>query len=285
MVNNNSILFENIEDFVRYVPNVVKGIDFEKIKTNCMHANNKHLFQLVDPSIFTHTDDRVIELLKNAQANYAAFEMTLIANTILTKSGSVAFESETMKSNFPEKQDALAFYSETGDAYLDLLLAYLKENDIDNSKQVSTTFFSCVEDFDEFIDIGGSLRTFLALVPAIKKVENICIIPRLEDKLQDVISEETLAPIRNAIRGYVANSAMLASFPKLKISYSPGITVSTFLSSMQSKFNKEESKLKMESIKTDVDDYLSQWELELNKLFAVEIEKFENKTENKGFSF
>ena len=284
-MENNKILFQYIEDFTKYVPNVVKGMSIEKVKINCMHANNKHLYKLIDPSIFDSKDENVIEFLRHAQANYASFEMTLIANTTLTKSGSVAFEGENMKSNFPEKQDALSFYAETGDTYLDLLLSYLKENDIDNSKQVSTTFFSCVEDFDEFIDIGGSLRTFLALVPAIKKVENICIIPRLEDKLQDVISEENLAPIRNAIRGYVANSAMLASFPKLKISYSPGITVSTFLSSMQSKFNKEESKLKMDSIKTDIDDYLSQWELELNKLFAVKIDKFENKPENKGFSF
>ena len=59
----------------------------------------------------------------------------------MTKQGNISIDSENMKPNFGEKQDLLVHYSETADSYLDLLLAHLKENNIDNSKEVSTVFF------------------------------------------------------------------------------------------------------------------------------------------------
>lgn len=284
-METNEVLFSSVEDFVKYVPNVVTGMDFGKIKLNCINANNKHILKLIDKDVLNSTNDNVKEFLKHAQANYAAFEMTRIANTILTKQGSMSLESDKLKANFGDKQDTLSFYAETGDTYMDLLLVYLKDNNISNSKQVSSTFFSTLEDFELYKYIAGSHRTFIALLPYIIKVERLFVIPRLSDKLQDVISSETLEPLRDAIRGFIANNAVLSAIPNMKIRYSDGITISTFLSSMQEKYDKNERESLMEAIQKDIDDYSEKFEQELNKLFYSESFKFENKVENKGYSF
>jgi len=284
-MESNNVLFTDISDFVKYVPNVALGNDFEKVKLNCINATNKHILKLVDESILTNADSQIIEFLKHAQANYAAFEMTRIANTILTKQGSMNVESEKLKANFGDKQDTLSFYAETGDTYMDLLLVYLKKNNIDNSKQVSTTFFSSLEEFEGYKFLSGSHRTFIALLPYLTKVEKLFIIPRLGNKLQDVLSSASLVSLREAIRGYVANTAVLSAIPHLKLRYSDGITVSTFISSMQAKFDKDERECVEKSIQKDIDDYSERLELELNKLFYSESPQFENKVENKGWAF
>jgi len=281
----NNVLFDDITDFVKYVPNVVSGLDFEKVKLNCINANNKHILKLIDESILSNTDENIKEYLKHAQANYAVFEMTRIANTILTKQGSMSIESEKLKANFGDKQDTLSFYAETGDTYIDLLLVLLKKNNIENSKQVSTTFFSSLEEFEEYKFLAGSHRTFIALLPYLTKVEKLFIIPRLGTELQNVLTSSSLVSLREAIRGYVANTAVLSAIPHLKLRYSEGITVSTFISSMQAKFDKNERETVVKSIQKDIDDYSERLEQELNKLFYSESPKFENKIENKGWSF
>lgn len=281
----NNVLFDDITDFVKYVPNVVSGMDLQKVQLNCLNANNKHILKLIDESILSNTDENIKEYLKHAQANYAAFEMTRIANTILTKQGSMSIESEKLKANFGDKQDTLSFYAETGDTYMDLLLVLLKKNNVDNSKQVSTTFFSSLEEFEAYKFLAGSHRTFIALLPYLTKVEKLFIIPRLGTELQNVLTSSSLVSLREAIRGYVANTAVLSAIPHLKLRYSEGITVSTFISSMQAKFDKNERETVVKSIQKDIDDYSERLEQELNKLFYYESPKFENKIENKGWAF
>ena len=92
--------------------------------------------------------------------------------------------------------------------------------------------------------------------------------------------------MKDAIRGFVANSAVLSAISHLKLRYSDAITVSTFISPMQEKFNKEEMKEKRNwQLKKTLRTILAKLDDELKRLFAVENIPFENKTENKGFCF
>lgn len=284
-MNNNNVLFQYIEDFFLYVPQVATGVKFEKIQLNCVNANNKYLLKVIDKELFSSEDEDILEYLKHAQANYCAYEMTKTANATLTKQGNISIDSENMKPNFGEKQDLLVHYSETADSYLDLLLAYLKENNIDNSKEVSTVFFSSIEDFEEYKYLANSYRTFIALKPYINKQERLFILPKIGDQLDNILTSPTLISLKDAIRGFVANSAVLSAISHLKLRYSDAITVSTFISPMQEKFNKDEMKEKKLAIEKDIKDYSCKLDEELKRLFAVENIPFENKTENKGFCF
>ena len=71
----------------------------------------------------------------------------------------------------------------------DKMMDYVKENNIDNSKEVSTIFFSSIEDFEEYKYLANSYRTFIALKPYINKQERLFILPKIGNELDNILND------------------------------------------------------------------------------------------------
>lgn len=284
-MENNIVLFTSADEFNLIVPNVVKGTSLDKINTHCINANNKHILPFIDESLFASSDENVISFLKNIQANYAAYEMMQVANMIITKDGAMSIEGSNLKPNFGDKQDVLAYYSETGDTYIDLLLNYLQINLVETSKRFSSVFFDSLSEFETYRLIGSSYRTFFALMPFINSVEKLIIIPRLGDKLNDILTLSEHKDLLYSIKGLIASRVVLKAISSLKLKYDNGVTLTTFIPSIKSKFIEEERSRTEKSIQEDIEMFGSDLEQKLRVLFSSTSTKFENVQTNKGLFF
>jgi len=269
-------VFTDLDDFCTYVPNVLVSIEPVKVERACQIAIDNYILKMFDVSIFDRSEEEIKECLRNIIANYAAYEMQKIGNVAMSDQGSFYLEGENMKANFGDKQDALEHFATTADNYLDTLLSICKEKGIKIKAKILSTYFSSLEEFEQFKFLSGSLRTFLALQPQIMQVEKIHILPRIN-------SISTIpADLLFAIRGYVANQVVLSAMSQLR-SGANGFIISSFMSSLNQKWNKEEMLDRKKSIEADLNSYSCLLETELNKLFPVEDSIFQNLPENKGF--
>lgn len=278
-------LFDTVDDFMKYVPNIV-SMDEEKVFINCTNASVKHIIPILGKDIFDCDDVEVKDLLKYVQANFAAFEIQQIANMIITNSSASYDDGTNLKANFGEKQDALSYYSSTADTYLDMLMNVLKEKNIETTSKVQSKFFKSIDEFEQFRYISNSSRTFIALQPMITLVENIDIIPKLGDKLNDILLDNNkYSKLIYAIKSYIAVSAILSAIPTMKIRYSSGINIVTFISKFDEQYNKAEQENKMKQLSKEKEDISICLDKELDLLFTSEINNFYNDKANSGFAF
>lgn len=268
-------IFLDTNDFCQYVPNVFVSVDEDKIIRNSQIAIDKYLLKFVKESIISNTDEEIKECIKNVVANYASYEMEKIGNNFLSNLGNTYNETTNVKSNFGEKQDALEAYANNGDLYLDKLLSLANEEDINITGKIKSKFFPSVQIFEEFKYISNSFRTFIALQPAIRQIEIIKIIPLINGL--GPLPDELLY----AIRGYIANSAVLKGLSQLRVNES-GLVYSSFLSHLSQKNNRIELVDIQKSINEDIETYSALLECELNKLFPGEDSSYENSSENTG---
>ena len=273
-----SDIYEGVEDFCSYVPNVLLTTSLTRVARAAQIAIDNYVLSIFDESIFSIVDIDVKELLKNIIAYYSALELQKVGNVFISDQGSSNLEGENVKPNFGDKQDALEFFATNGDAYLDKLLSIAKEKEIEIKAKILSEYFSCLDEFEEFKFISNSFRTFLALQPTILQIERLHIKPRIASLV--TIPENLLY----AIRGYVANQTILSSISQLKVG-DKGFIFSSFTSAINQKWNKEEMIDRKKSLTEDVESFSALMESELNKLFPVTAITFENSPNKAGFFF
>ena len=273
-----SDIYEGVEDFCSYVPNVLLTTSLTRVARAAQIAIDNYVLSIFDESIFSIVDIDVKELLKNIIAYYSALELQKVGNVFISDQGSSNLEGENVKPNFGDKQDALEFFATNGDAYLDKLLSIAKEKEIEIKAKILSEYFSCLDEFEEFKFISNSFRTFLALQATISQIERLHVKPRIASLVN--IPENLLY----AIRGYVANQTILSSISQLKVG-DKGFIFSSFTSAINQKWNKEEMIDRKKSLTEDVESFSALMESELNKLFPVTAITFENSPNKAGFFF
>lgn len=273
-----SDIYEGVEDFCSYVPNVLLTTSLTRVARAAQIAIDNYVLSIFDESIFSIVDIDVKELLKNIIAYYSALELQKVGNVFISDQGSSNLEGENVKPNFGDKQDALEFFATNGDAYLDKLLSIAKEKEIEIKAKILSVYFSSLDEFEEFKFISNSFRTFLALQPTISQIEKLHVKPRITSLVN--IPENLLY----AIRGYVANQTILSSISQLKVG-DKGFIFSSFTSAINQKWNKEEMIDRKKSLTEDVESFSALMESELNKLFPVTAITFENSPNKAGFFF
>jgi hypothetical protein len=282
---NNSI-FQSIEEFVVYVPNVSLSTSWDKIYINCINAINKYIIPVLGSDILESNDDDIIDNLKHCVANYAAYEITQVGNSIITESSSSYTESVNLKANFGEKQDTLNFYSSTGDFYLEQLIVLSQNKNIEILSKVSSVFFKNIEEFETHRFLSKSNRTFLALQPTICLIENMDILPRVQGLIDTLFDNPEYNSLLFFIRAYIASSTLLSAIPGMKVRYHEGgINIVSFIPNIEAKYNKEEESRKIEQLKIEIEKISINLERELNKALFSESLEFKNVSTNKGFSF
>lgn len=283
MKNKDYYIFASVADFCSYVPNVMQGISEDKIITNCINATYKHILPVISTDIYERAKDDYTEMLKRIVANYTAFELQQISNMLITESSASYTESEVLKANFGEKQDALSYYSSTADRYLDQLLLTMQSEGEKIQMGSNSIFFTSLQEFEQVRYINNSYRTFIAMQSAIKMVETLRILPQIAGKEKEIIA----AGGRELyiIRALIATETILSVIDTMKIRYKDGINVATYLSNMEEKYNKEEQKAKKNQLKEEKIALEEEFENILQRIMAKQRVVFENKQENKGFIF
>lgn len=126
---------------------------------------------------------KLLSYLQPALANYMALKYTPSSDTFFTSSGLQTIKGENQTAAFAyQKTDRMNKYAEDADTFMDAALEFLEENKAKYPSWIGNTetidvLFTGTKSFSHYFDIGNSRRTYLRLLPTIRKVEQLKLIP------------------------------------------------------------------------------------------------------------
>ena len=92
-----SDIYEGVEDFCSYVPNVLLTTSLTRVARAAQIAIDNYVLSIFDESIFSIVHIDVKELLKNIIAYYSALELQKVGNAFISDQGSSNLEGENVK--------------------------------------------------------------------------------------------------------------------------------------------------------------------------------------------
>jgi hypothetical protein len=131
--------------------------------------------------------DALAPYARRAVAYYAMFGFIRAGGALITAQGVQKAETETHKSSsYGDKMDTLNYYAEEADAALDALLSFV-ESARDNypayTPAAPFALIGSAEAYGRYVNIGGSRRTYLALLPELRNAERFTLLPLLGEEL------------------------------------------------------------------------------------------------------
>lgn len=164
--------------------------------------------KLQNEDALTASQETFAEMLKDVCAHYCIMHMLPKKKTIIASMGAVSniATEGTTGSNIWEFKTTLYSVMQDADRMMEEMLQYMQEQveaadayfvtnwkEADAYTTLSAGLFRQVGDFQEYHNIGKSLRTFKAMVPLMKEVEERVIIPIIcqdqYDRLAEAIEE------------------------------------------------------------------------------------------------
>lgn len=249
------LLITNIETFRKHVSNIAVTLKIEQLEGEIRTATIDFIIPYIGMPLYDRLCDMVpeqpeetsasaapgvilIEKLQAALSNYVALRYTPISDTFFTAMGLQTFKSETQVGAFAyQKADRMAKYAADADTLMDDALSYLEDHLADfpeYSRDEPQWFrhwaFPTARDFSRFYGIGNSRRTVLRLLPIIRKVETLELLPVLGDDKHAVLvdfcnnnvvnpdfSKQELTHMRELCRGALANLTMERAVLELNV--------------------------------------------------------------------
>jgi len=143
--------------------------------------------------------EKLLDKVRKPLANYSYYKYLPIATVVIGK-GSIHVEIDEKKKpltqwQFLKLEDR---FIEAADDGIEDLYVFLEENkdnyttwrDSDDRKAIRNCFLTSSKEFTEHASIGNSRRTYMAMLPEMKKVQRNHILPILCKELYDEIIEE-----------------------------------------------------------------------------------------------
>jgi hypothetical protein len=194
--------------------------------------------------------DRLAPYVKRVVAYYAMLDFIRAGGTLITAQGVQKAETETHKSSsYGDKMDTLNYYAEEADGALDALLAFLDGHRASYPGYSPGDAFALIpspEVYGRYVNIGGSRRTYHALLPELRNAEQLLLLPLLKDDLADRLRRyadgdadalngtaiaECAGKALEYARAAVANAAMHRAMPLLTLRCRDGaVGVASFYS-------------------------------------------------------
>ena len=193
------LLITSMEDLRRYVGNVAVGMQFSQIEGDVRTATVEYMIPFLGQAFYEEVAAKVetmedgadehfrwlAEMLQGALANYVALKYTPVSDSFFTSMGLQTMESDSQKGAYAyQKTDRMNKYAADGDTWLDQALAFLEAHPEEfphwnPDGRYSHWAFRSAREFDRFYGIGASRRTFIRLLPIIRRVESLEVIPVL----------------------------------------------------------------------------------------------------------
>ncbi len=193
------LLITSMEDLRRYVGNVAVGMQFSQIEGDVRTATVEYMIPFLGQAFYEEVAAKVetmedgadehfrwlAEMLQGALANYVALKYTPVSDSFFTSMGLQTMESDSQKGAYAyQKTDRMNKYAADGDTWLDQALAFLEAHPEEfphwnPDGRYSHWAFRSAREFDRFYGIGSSRRTFIRLLPIIRRVESLEVIPVL----------------------------------------------------------------------------------------------------------
>lgn len=249
------LLITRIETFRKHVSNIAVTLKIEQLEGEIRTATIDFIIPYIGMPLYDRLCDMVpdqpeepsasatpgvilIEKLQAALSNYVALRYTPISDTFFTAMGLQTFKSETQVGAFAyQKADRMAKYAADADTLMDDALSYLEDHLADfpeYSRDEPQWFrhwaFPTARDFSRFYGIGNSRRTFLRLLPIIRKVETLELLPVLGQEKHTALvdfcnnnvvtpdfSKQELTHMRELCRGALANLTMERAVLELNV--------------------------------------------------------------------
>ena len=193
------LLVTAMEDWRRYVGNVAVGMQFSQMEGDVRTATVEYMIPFLGQAFYEEVAAKVetmedgadehfrwlAEMLQGALANYVALKYTPVSDSFFTSMGLQTMESDSQKGAYAyQKTDRMNKYAADGDTWMDQALAFLEAypSEFQNwnpDGRYSHWAFRSAREFDRFYGIGSSRRTFIRLLPIIRRVESLEVIPVL----------------------------------------------------------------------------------------------------------
>jgi hypothetical protein len=192
------LVFNSVESLREYAPRLTVS-RFETVREFVANATLRHVAPLLgglygELSAYLTvgsggdaTLDALAPYVRRAVAYYAMFGVIRAGGALITAQGVQKAETDTHKSSsYGDKMDTLNYYAEEADAALDALLTFVESDRLAYPTYAPAAAFALVgsaEIFGRHVNIGGSRRTYLALLPELRNAERFTLLPLLGEAL------------------------------------------------------------------------------------------------------
>jgi len=234
-------------NFSEHYPSVNKNMEWsqlapyikQSIRTYIIPFIGVDMYDAIATAYENNTTDEIeketIDLLQDAVAYYSIYHAMPKLNAVIAERG----VQEQNDSKGTSRSISMWRFKNTrwdvmmnADNYLDQLLAHMEEgvenevlffDDWKNSdayKNGRSDFFRGTNDLNSFLKINNSRKTFLALLPYLKKVEQLSLVNVLcEDQYEAILDPETKKEeqLYFLCRNYIAWSALEMAIPELRV--------------------------------------------------------------------
>ena len=253
------LVFKTIEEVQEYASRLTLTrfdtfrdyVDNATVRYIAPYLNGRLYERLADYLDGSALDDDALNALtpyvRRAVAYYAVFAFVRSGGVLITSAGAQKTETDTHKSSsFADKMDAANYYAESADAAMDALLTFLDEHRSeypDYTPAIPKLLLRSAAEYNKFVNIAGSRRTYLALALALRDVELFFLKPLLGAELLetlrkyaagevvDVANKDELLQLAQAA---AANMSMARAMPMLTLRFTDGaIGVASFYSPSQ----------------------------------------------------
>lgn len=250
-------IFDDLTELRQYLPRFILTRE-DQISEFIDNALEDHIYPYIPPEeadrLLSAGTDRQQRMLKRAIAYYTAFDYLHVGQNAVSGAGVQQGETATARtSSFADRQEMKNFYASRADRALELLLSMLSTTPSSGIDTAEGFLIPSASVFNRYVNIGGSRRTFAALLPVLLSTQRHRLMPVLSEPFLKAllaymqgeepdfsaipilsgieVTDSWLEQILETSRGALATLSMAEAIPSLTLRLDAGaLSVASFYS-------------------------------------------------------